>query len=450
MDTNYRKSRWVYVFKKGGNLALFHADTLKILYADFEVLQLLNLFSEPAILNSALSQFKNKTEVKNTFKDLVKEKFLVLAKEKELETFWKKTQLTVNRKSKGLGTKSRLNALRLVLTEKCPLNCAYCFVKREQSELKNMSEVTLIKALKMLVSLNEGKDVEVQFFGGEPLLRFDLIKRAVRYLDRCLDEDLIKRVFLGVTTNGVLITPQIAKYFAENNFLVSLSIDGWKEINDLNRKFPQGRGSFEYIVRALEMLKEANCQVGLLLTPSPQNIAVLDKICEYFITDLKCDFITVNTPQAKGGKWEIDGVEFSRQVYKMLNVAKKRGATINSFGSRILFALNNQKPQILSCSKFNESYMATVTTDGKVSPCIISWDLGENMIPMGEMSFSGPFRSWKIYQPFALKKCLNCAAMNICGGPCPLEIYKQQTKGERIDSERCRFFNNALKWAVWF
>lgn len=450
MVKKYKKSKWIHILKKKQDIALFNANNLEILYVDPEVHSLFESFSKPTTPESIISKFKNKSEARLILEELSSKRFIIPIEEDEEKTFQSNLQFSVDKKTKDLGKKSRLNALRLVLTEKCPLQCSYCFVKREQKELKDLDEDTLLKALKMLVSLNKGKDVEVQFFGGEPLLRFDLIKKAVDYLDECLERDEIKKVFLGITTNGILVTPEIAKYFSENNFLVSLSIDGWGEINDITRKFPKGQGSYKYIIKALNLLKQFDCQIGLLLTPSPSNISILDKICEYFIVNLNCNFITVNTPQSFCGSWEIDGKEFSKQVYKMLKVAKKHNAIINTFGSRILYALNNHQPQILSCSKFNENYTATISTDGKVSPCIISWDLGENMIPLEEMSFKGPFRDWKIYKPFTLKNCLNCEAMNLCGGPCPLELYRAKVTGEKIDTERCRFFKDALKWAIWF
>lgn len=449
MKRQWKKSRWVHIFRKNGECAFFNAKNLKTLYGDRDSLSVLNSFSKPIAMPKVLSKYKNKQEAEKIVRQFIKAGFLVSRTKDEAKSLKNEIQNLVKEKRKALGKEMRLNAFRMVLTEKCNMRCSYCFVQRDCSLLREMNLKTMLKALDLLVSLNKNKDIEVQFFGGEPLLKFDMIQKAVKYLSQCLEKGAIKSVYYGVTINGTLLNKQIASFFARNNFLVSLSVDGWEEINDLNRKFASGRGSFEKIVKAFYLLKGVGCETGLLLTPNQDNISVLAKICEYFIREFDCKFITINTPQSVDGSWGIKGKIFSNQIKKTFEIAKKYDAVINSFGSRIIFALDTLRPQILACSQFGQNYTATVTPGGKISPCIIAWQLGGYMASINNFSYKGSFRKWKIYKPLALEDCLNCEAISFCGGPCPLELYQAKENQNRIDRERCKFFKDAIRWAVW-
>jgi len=449
MENTYKVSKWVKFFQKGKKWAVFNAVTLVTYYSDDDGVELLKSFLTPKSVSKVLIKYKNDPKVKKLIDQYIEGGCLVDSKEKEAENYKEKIKAVVREKEESFGKKTRLNSFRIVLTEKCNLRCSYCFVQRDVSKLRDMDETTLIKALDLLIKLNGKKDVEVQFFGGEPLIKFDLIQKAVKYLDKKIEEGKLGNVFYGITINGTLLTKEIAKFMAKKNFLVSLSIDGWKEIHDKNRKSAGGVGSFDMVIKALDLLSEAGCETGLLITPNNDNIAVLTKCCEYFVKDLGNKFVTINTPQSVRGNWTIKGKVFSKQLEKIFKIAKKYDAVINSFASRITFALNTNQPQILSCSQFGQNYTATITPDGKISPCIIAWQLGDNVVPINEFSYDGPFKKWKIYKPFSLPECADCEAMGFCGGPCPLELYYAKTSGTGIDRERCKFFHESLKWAIW-
>ena len=95
----------------------------------------------------------------------------------------------------------------------------------------------------------------ISFFGGEPLLNYELIKKLVDYINRNFKN--IKKIF-HVTTNGTLINKDISKFFIENEFLLNISLDGPKNIHDRYRLFPNGAGSFDKIRRNLLSIKNMN------------------------------------------------------------------------------------------------------------------------------------------------------------------------------------------------
>lgn len=143
-----------------------------------------------------------------------------------------------------------VKALCLHVAHDCNLRCKYCFAS--QGDFKGdrslMTFETGKKALDFLLQ-NSGnrRNLEVDFFGGEPLMNFDLVKKLVAY-GREEEKKYDKHFRFTITTNGVLLNDEIEDFINENMDNVVLSIDGRKEINDEMRPTTNGKGSYDIIV----------------------------------------------------------------------------------------------------------------------------------------------------------------------------------------------------------
>lgn len=143
-----------------------------------------------------------------------------------------------------------VKALCLHVAHDCNLRCKYCFAS--QGDFKGdrslMTFETGKKALDFLLQ-NSGnrRNLEVDFFGGEPLMNFDLVKKLVAY-GREEEKKYDKHFRFTITTNGVLLDDEIQDFINENMDNVVLSIDGRKEINDEMRPTTNGKGSYDMIV----------------------------------------------------------------------------------------------------------------------------------------------------------------------------------------------------------
>ena len=200
----------------------------------------------------------------------------------------------------------RLRTLVLMLTYSCNLACRYCYEDREEGCVppgdgqrwpsaaagrdapgsiaaagrgtpREMSLGSLRSGVAYLLdhdgqgrpSAEAGREapgsvasaagangkVSVTFFGGEPLLRFPLIRTAVGEARR-MARERGKEISFSITTNGTLLTREIAGFLKENGISVCFSIDGPREIHDRNRPYASGRGSYEDVVRGLSFLRE--------------------------------------------------------------------------------------------------------------------------------------------------------------------------------------------------
>lgn len=147
--------------------------------------------------------------------------------------------------------KPAIKAMCLNMTHDCNLRCEYCFASQGsyngQREFLNYE--TGKKAFDFLVK-NSGtrRNLEVDFFGGEPLMNFETIKMLVDY-GRSLEKEYNKNFRFTITTNGVLLDDEKIDYINENMDNVVLSIDGRKSTNDRMRKTINEKGSYDVIVK---------------------------------------------------------------------------------------------------------------------------------------------------------------------------------------------------------
>ncbi len=144
-----------------------------------------------------------------------------------------------------------VKALCLHICHDCNLRCKYCFAGTGdyKGHREFMSEEVALKAIDFLIE-NSGnrKILETDFFGGEPLMNFDVVKKTVEYANKRASE-LGKKFLFTMTTNGVLLRGEIADWLNENMENVVLSLDGRPEVHDEVRKTVNGKGSFEVVIQ---------------------------------------------------------------------------------------------------------------------------------------------------------------------------------------------------------
>lgn len=155
-----------------------------------------------------------------------------------------------------------VKALCLHIAHDCNLKCRYCFA--EEGEYHGKRELMSLevgkKAIDFLIkSSGSRKNLEVDFFGGEPLMNFDVVKGIVEYA-RSIEKEAGKNFRFTITTNGILLNDEIMEYVNENMHNVVLSIDGRKEVNDRMRPRAGGQGTYDTIMPKFQKLAESRNQ----------------------------------------------------------------------------------------------------------------------------------------------------------------------------------------------
>ena len=160
-----------------------------------------------------------------------------------------------------------VKALCLHVAHDCNLKCRYCFAEEGEYHGKRslMSAEVGKKAIDFIIA-NSGKrrNLEVDFFGGEPLMNFDVVKEIVEY-GREQEKLHDKNFRFTITTNGILLDDEKQKYINENMHNVVLSLDGRKEVNDYMRPRAGGQGSYDIIVPKFQKLAESRNQTDYYL-----------------------------------------------------------------------------------------------------------------------------------------------------------------------------------------
>lgn len=155
-----------------------------------------------------------------------------------------------------------VKALCLHIAHDCNLKCKYCFA--EEGEYHGKRELMSLevgkKAIDFLIkSSGARKNLEVDFFGGEPLMNFGVVKGIVEYA-RSIEKEHNKNFRFTITTNGILLNDDIMEYINQNMHNVVLSIDGRREVNDRMRVRAGGQGSYDNIVPKFQKLAESRNQ----------------------------------------------------------------------------------------------------------------------------------------------------------------------------------------------
>ncbi len=220
--------------------------------------------------------------------------------------------------------KSKLNAMTLQVTQNCNLRCEYCvysgkYTTRTHSN-KRMSYELARKGIDFLLSHStDSKELSLGFYGGEPLLEFELIKKCINYIEQQAPERKIRYL---ITTNATLLNATIAEYMVQHNFDVTISFDGPREVHDKYRRFAsEDRGTYDIVMENANYIK--------------------DKYHEYFKTNVS--FNTVLNPQNGYGCVSdyINGEDLFNDVMFSAGI-------VNDLGLR-------EEPQDIS-DKFKEEY----------------------------------------------------------------------------------------------
>lgn len=164
-----------------------------------------------------------------------------------------------------------VNALLLIITDNCNMACTYCYGRFGLNRKENqMTKDTVRKTIDLCHKLNIK---QVAFFGGEPLLNFKVIVEAIEY-SRLKKLD----INFGMTTNGTLVTEEIADYLKKNNVRVSVSIDGPEDIHNISRRYKDNTSTYNDVLNGISILKDREILDILEITHSMCHPPTLRKI----------------------------------------------------------------------------------------------------------------------------------------------------------------------------
>lgn len=338
----------------------------------------------------------------------------------------------------GMMKDAPLKSMCLNIAHDCNLRCEYCFAAKGDFGRGRMLMPFEVgkKAIDFLIEKSEGRhNLEVDFFGGEPLMNFDVVKQIVAYA-RGIEKEHNKNFRFTITTNGILLTDDKIDYINKEMSNCVLSIDGRKTVNDLLRVRVDGSGSYDAIVPKFQKLVASRGDKDYYArgTFTKHNLDFTEDVLH--MADLGFEQISVE-PVVSDEKldYSIKEEDLPRvfeeydRLSKVIIERRKAGKGFNFFHFMIDL---NQGPcaikRLRGCSCGNE-YIA-VTPEGDIFPC--HQFVGDDSFKMGNV-LDGTFDE-SIKHTFALAniyskpECKNCWAKFYCSGGC--NANNQQYEGD--------------------
>lgn len=329
--------------------------------------------------------------------------------------------------------KTVVKALCLHIAHDCNLGCRYCFAEEGEYHGRRalMSLEVGKQALDFLVA-NSGnrRNLEVDFFGGEPTMNFDVVKELVRY-GRSLEEPHNKNFRFTLTTNGVLLDDDIMEFANREMANVVLSIDGRKEVNDYMRPTRNGKGSYDLIVPKFRKFAELRNQTNYYVrgTFTHHNLDFSEDVLH--LADLGFKQISVEPvvapPEEPYAIREEDLPKLLEEYDKLAKEMIKRekeGRGFNFFHFMIDLTQGPCVAKRLSGCGSGTEYLA-VTPWGDLYPChqfvgMDEFKLGDVWHGVQAEEIRDEFKLCNVY---AKEKCRNCFARFYCSGGCAANSY---------------------------
>ena len=351
-----------------------------------------------------------------------------------------------------------VKALCLHIAHTCNLNCSYCFASQGKyhGDRALMSFEVGKAALDFLVANSGGrKNLEVDFFGGEPSLNFDVVKRLVEYA-RSIEAEKNKNFRFTYTTNGMILTDEMIDFVNKECHNVVLSLDGRKEVNDHFRVDYAGRGSYDTIVPNFQRLVESRGGKGYYVrgTFTHNNTDFTNDI--FHMADLGFTELSMEPVVCPPGDPYALTEEDLPVIFEQYEILAKEMIKREREGRPFTFyhyMLDLKHgpciyKRITGCGSGTE-YMA-VTPWGDLYPC--HQFVGDEKYLLGNVwegvkntAAQDEFRSCNAY---AREECRDCWARFFCSGGCAANSYHATGSIGGVYKYGCELFKKRIECAV--
>ena len=355
-------------------------------------------------------------------------------------------------------TSGVVKALCLHIAHTCNLNCSYCFASQGKyhGDRAIMSFEVGKQALDFLIEHSgTRRNLEVDFFGGEPLMNFQVVKDLVSYA-RSIEKEKGKNFRFTLTTNGVLVDDEVIEWANRECSNVVLSLDGRKEIHDRFRVDYAGNGSWENIVPKFQRFVEARkgkeyYMRGTFTHANPDFLKDIQQMLDLGFNELSMEPVVCAADDPSALTEEDLPVVMAQyeELAKLMLERDKQGKPFTFY--HYMLDLSGGPciyKRISGCGSGTE-YMA-VTPWGDLYPC--HQFVGEEKFRLGNIwegvtntAIQDEFVACNVY---AHPECHGCWARLYCSGGCAANAYHATGKVTGIYEQGCRLFRKRMECAI--
>lgn len=302
------------------------------------------------------------------------------------------------------------------VTTKCNMNCLYCYEGKEKTNLvlsKEKADCLINYILEN--EKNENREIDITYHGGEPLLEFQMIRYITENLLHKLKD---KQVYFSTTTNGTILNEEIIEFLSRYKFEMSVSIDGEKETHDLYRKFFNGQGSYDVVIKNSKILLEKFPEMRARMTYNENTLQDLAyNICSLIKSGFK---IIVPIHDFCESSWSEKHIEVLRKQIEM----------VKEYVNKYKASVGICEPLDISCRKICNGGITSINIlpNGKIYPCMAAVGIKEfeigNIVEGINKSKLNAIHGESNRE---IKDCQGCSFYNYC------------------DNTRCRIINKVFR-----
>ena len=448
-------SRFTHKYDLGDAVALYHSLRMKPVYLTREAFEGLQGWLASPFCDS----IENAPEtIKAEVAELAKYKILTKAEDED-----EKVLAFVKSKIPA----PAINVCYMILSEQCNLACKYCFLgnndreKRIQFLSDDMTRDTADKAIEFFIRQikNSGLDFEdnnpsVIFYGGEPMVNYPVLVyiaeklNSLRSIEKC-----IKNVEMSMVTNGLLLNEERILKLKELGVSIAISVDGFTEETNNMRVDTGGRPVFSRILKTLDLCKRLGVDVSLSVTLSEDTIKdtqnILNLVDNYGIKAFGFNIMMSSENFVLPESYNEAAAQFILDEFVEL---RKKGIYEDRI-MRKLKAFTKAQVYFSDCAA-TAGGQIVVAPNGQVGICHgCLYNKQYFVSDINDESFDATkdpnFIEWSQLTPVNHEECLDCPALGICGGGCPVNAMHLKP-GNTIHSIDERFCAHSIKTLEFF
>ena len=335
------------------------------------------------------------------------------------------------------------------VTQACNLDCDYCYISKRKSRMSIPVAEKIIDFAFRNTPADE--EINIGFFGGEPLTEFDLIKRITHLIESHPSFDT-RRVQLMTVTNGTLFSDEIADYFNTHNISIGISCDGHPEVQDVFRKYANGKGSSAVVEKTIKRAVEKFETPLVNAVYHPDTFRQLPRVVEYF-SSLGIRNIYLNPDYS--ASWsaldisDIPGVYAEVADLYLDYYVQGDPHFISLVDSKIALILREGYQDNERCRMGKGEF--AFTTEGRVYPC-------ERLIGsgLGPSHCMGDIDNGFTIKPFTYElsvgenqnpECQTCSLSDYCMNTCGCSNFFSTGSYRRVNAFQCESEKAAISTA---
>lgn len=332
----------------------------------------------------------------------------------------------------------------ICVSEKCQLRCNYCAFDSREKGLSVVTMEQVIPFINFLVSnfimrrlISKANDEVLDLYlagGGEPTYDWERLVEIVEYVKDVSRKHNIRYTF-GLTTNCILEYPQL-KYIKDNFNLITVSFDGLPELQDKNRIFPGGKGTFEKVNHSLKYLAEFNVPIVMRSTIWPDDYSRLNEIVKYVFNQYpNVTLLDVEPINSRGRAAKSKNDTLKKDYVDYYIETKKRLSEIGMSDRFICGKFKDNIASFLCGTSYGKN--PWLLPNGNVVTCIDAKDKAAVVATVHDGVLEKNIFRDNILEIYLSKRksCENCFALHFCGGGCPLRYVNLEE--EKNNDQEC-------------